>query len=1062
MPSPRDWEKYRPRIEQLYITLGYQLEGADGVMETMAKQGFTATREQYHYKFRTWKLRKRKSQAESSLQQVQLQHSHVPNHRVGSAFLVSHRSDDITRAEGIHASELACHWNTSPTETTIAATAVALSTDNLYPWLRRLPTTELVTMTIKSIYNQSPANASSGSLTNTSDSNLLHNLNAAMSDLIRDRWRRPQIPQNLFSLRAFAGENWSQFGALSDEGVLAARFDGRLLAAITNGFACLSDMTAADVMKLLNRHPATQSVVVHFLSTSSGPMVKAFAENVFRAYIEADNVEVVEYFLNRRLVDANETVCHYNGERYTPLEIAAMLQSFRVIRFFINRQVDVNKTFRDIDHSNALHLLIDHVEFHRATLDDSFWSSVHDLLTAGAIIVMDAVMRALNLTDPNLAVFLIKKVASQEPQNLVSHDGLLKSIVGNLREREAKEIFELIIYKCLQLGRVKDLHSSDNVSEALVEAECRKFDELAEVLRPHACGPRVVVQKAMDTGNWLIFDSNQRTYLGMVENLRPNGDTECERTSIRVTSSRIRSNLYPLEERDTLNLRGHELGLALTKALEAGDLESATMLLNIDPDFKFYEGDHELRTSIHPRGAFSVSDALSAALAHGFDDIAWKLLALGLTTNHSYQDETVLLLNAAVQRNKPEFVRAILKFGFNRDILNAGFRDRWKVLERALESGENSIIDDLWDARPFPWSPSDDLLKCALRKGRKDLFFNFVKSVPWWNYKFWVNTALEVAVKCENESVLDDLISLGAAADNDKALELAVKHHFSMVNPLLYRFWKAYPQGRTGYGGDIVSEALSPPNRLPPNILSLGFTWDLIIMNAPSQAQGKFLHWAIKEHSCSTVKKFIDAGYNVNSCCAESSYTGNGYVRTTPLLDAIGTENLEKVQLLVDHGAKVNEPIRFGMRRTPLQKAAEVNSIPILNLLLEKGADVNATPSLFDGGTALQFAAIHGNCEMAAILINRGAVQDIPPPIGGRGRWPLEGAAEYGRFDMIELLWKAHKGPFDDAVCQSAMRRAERNGYIGCKEKIEELMAISSRCSTNEFPPTSQSAYHMQ
>ena len=127
--------------------------------------------------------------------------------------------------------------------------------------------------------------------------------------------------------------------------------------------------------------------------------------------------------------------------------------------------------------------------------------------------------------------------------------------------------------------------------------------------------------------------------------------------------------------------------------------------------------------------------------------------------------------------------------------------------------------------------------------------------------------------------------------------------------------------------------------------------------------------------------------------------------------------------------------------------------IPLMNLLLSRGADVNAAPARFFGATALQFAAIHGNIEMAKILIEHGARQNIPPPDGLRGRYPLEGAAENGRFDMIELLWNAPGGCFSDEQCQKAMRRAESKGHFGCKEKIEELMARSSTL-TNLSPAT--------
>ncbi|OTB06015.1 hypothetical protein M426DRAFT_319378 [Hypoxylon sp. CI-4A] len=103
---------------------------------------------------------------------------------------------------------------------------------------------------------------------------------------------------------------------------------------------------------------------------------------------------------------------------------------------------------------------------------------------------------------------------------------------------------------------------------------------------------------------------------------------------------------------------------------------------------------------------------------------------------------------------------------------------------------------------------------------------------------------------------------------------------------------------------------------------------------------------------------------------------------------------------------------------------------------------------MFKGATALQFAAIHGNLEMAIILIEHGARLDVPPPRSPHGRWPIEGAAENGRLDMIQLLWNANNGPFDDKQCQKAIRLAEYQGHFGCSDLIRELMAKSTAGSS--------------
>ncbi|PMD43050.1 ankyrin, partial [Hyaloscypha variabilis F] len=135
---------------------------------------------------------------------------------------------------------------------------------------------------------------------------------------------------------------------------------------------------------------------------------------------------------------------------------------------------------------------------------------------------------------------------------------------------------------------------------------------------------------------------------------------------------------------------------------------------------------------------------------------------------------------------------------------------------------------------------------------------------------------------------------------------------------------------------------------------------------------------------------------------------------------------------MIDHGADVNKKAIMGLKRTPLQQAVEVNSLELVTLLLGANADANDKPATRGGGTALQLAAIQGNCNIAARLLEYGADLSTPPSIVN-GRWPLEGAAEHGRLDMIEFLWKNKLAGFgvagfDEKQCRKAMELAEANG----------------------------------
>ncbi|KAI0191404.1 ankyrin repeat-containing domain protein, partial [Xylaria flabelliformis] len=738
---------------------------------------------------------------------------------------------------------------------------------------------------------------------------------------------------------------------------LEARFDARLLASVINSFSSLGDIPASSVLKFLDRHSTSQRVMLDFLKAPSSPLAKSFIEKAFLAYIEADNADAVNFLLNSQLLDADKAICHRRGDRFTPLEYAAINKSFKVLQLLISKNIDVNKSLQSHAHdSNALLLLIEGVEDYRGTLSHDLLCSVDALLQAEATVLMRTIEIALALTDSRLAVRILKYFASQKPQNIVLHENLLERIIKSLDERNATETIQFIINKCRELGKLQDLNRfALHTRRALEAAVYRGYNELAEVLFPYI----------------------------------------------------------------------------------VGNLKYATKLLELDPDLNFS------RDGLVHDGVvvFDVAYALRGALTHNFDNIAWDLLAVGLTTETDSKQNAPTLLYVAVEKERPEFVKAIIEFGFKLDILQEDFENPWPILETAIECSDNSIFDDVWKSRPHPFRPSKRLYELVLQKGRRDLFFDIVKSSPQMPDSSRT-TALEAAVECENESLLDELISLGVPADDDIILRKAVKNHHSMVRPLLERFWKAYPQGRVGYGKTLIVKAIRRYSQSPES-LKMMFDWNLVTMNISDQAYSEeppLLWHAIQTRDCHVVERFINVGNNVNTISRTDRHFGYSNARSSALLVAINTEVIEMVQLLIDHGANVHEPAQF-LPRTPLQKAAEMNNIPIVRLLLDSGADVNAAPAKFGGATALQFAAIHGNCEMATILIEHGARQEIRPSCGPGGRYPLEGAAENGRFDMLELLWNAPRDPFDDKQCQKAMKLAAQNGHFGCKEKIEELMA---------------------
>ncbi|KAI1093256.1 hypothetical protein F5B19DRAFT_156953 [Rostrohypoxylon terebratum] len=1006
-----EWDRHKSHIIQLYLERNHKLEDVVNIMTN--DHNFTASPSQYENIFRKWKVFKNNSKKRARQERSRFGGSRTL-HGEGS---VSRDHGHTPQANGSHMSELGpesaitmaaapiIHDITSnqgewmdwvgsdlvpigyndlmsnrgmldhldPSALSPLPIDLIWDTSLCYPlrhrdsWLRPSPSTAIVTRFISGAYRQCLTTPSPGSVARTGNDVSCKFLNVVTNlDPAHKRNSSLSVLSRLYRSEDFAGEDWSQFRELQGDVALEVRFDGRLITSVINGYAGLERLPPAAALEFLRRHPASQLTMTKFWNSQSSPLIKAFVENAFRAYLEVDNVEIVQNLLDTGLVDANRAVCLYQGERYTPLEYAAIYQSFKVLQHLIDRKVNLNRHFPRACHCDVMYLLLDHVKSRQLPLDDAFLASVKALLEAGISVssVSTCAKMAVTFVDLRLPICLIEHMASRSPPEFFSDNDLLCHIIKFLGEQESTKLITMNLGKHRGLSEYRDLD----------------------------------------------MDEKNKMFISALKS----GD---------------QGRLHSLEENGVLNhLHGEKFSQALLEALEAGNLEYATKILDLNPDFELYE--HESHSS-NMKQPLIIATALNAALHHNFDDIAWKLLAIEITALDRNPGD---LLKIAIERKKPEFVKAFVENGIDENILYRPHSKEWYILKLALECGEDSIFDTLWNIRPRSISPSADLLKAALEKKSSDFFLDLVKSTDY----SWKQSAFKIAVESEKESLFDALISLGARADDDGILEDAIEHHPSMVEPLLKRYWKAYPQGRPGYGYRIVKDALIN-HRQSPKTLDKVFAWNLVNEDLCSQ-NDTLVFEAIKTRNHDIVKKFVSNSSDANAAFHNRIY-GVGYLKTTALLKAIETGTTKIVQLLIERGAEVNEPAQFGMRRTPLQQAVEMNSIPIARLLLQNGADVNASPAKFQGATALQFAAINGNIEMATILIEHGALLSTPPAFGPRGRWPLEGAAEHGRFDMIELLWNAPDSSITDEQIKCAIRRAEYNGHFGCKEKIEELAA---------------------
>lgn len=165
----------------------------------------------------------------------------------------------------------------------------------------------------------------------------------------------------------------------------------------------------------------------------------------------------------------------------------------------------------------------------------------------------------------------------------------------------------------------------------------------------------------------------------------------------------------------------------------------------------------------------------------------------------------------------------------------------------------------------------------------------------------------------------------------------------------------------------------------------------------------------------------------------------------TPLQLAVRRGDAPTALLLLKHGADVNalpavlvpmftrgggEPNEF-RPRSALQIAVEKGHLELLDVLLAAGADVNGPIALDGGASALQCAAARGYLGIARRLIEAGA--EVNARRAERhGRTALEAAAEAGRLDTVQfLLEKGADTEGEEGLWQYLRARAfaERNGH---------------------------------
>ena len=235
--------------------------------------------------------------------------------------------------------------------------------------------------------------------------------------------------------------------------------------------------------------------------------------------------------------------------------------------------------------------------------------------------------------------------------------------------------------------------------------------------------------------------------------------------------------------------------------------------------------------------------------------------------------------------------------------------------------------------------------------------------------------------------LLDRGAYINASADGQTALRVAVNsQNIPLINLLLDR--GADINKADKFGCTPLHKAVDT-NKNNKDVIELLLKYGADVNSASSYYT--VLSLAVKQSFRDIITLLLDhPGIEVDKKASDGR---------TALHEAVNSQNIPLINLLLDRGADINKAYKCG--RTPIQSAVLQNNKDIVELLLDRGAEVNKDDT--SKVTLLLCAVNKGYIDIVRLLLDRGA--DINKA-DNSGRTPLQGAIQQNNKDIVELLLK--------------------------------------------------------
>ncbi|KAI1075516.1 hypothetical protein F5B20DRAFT_377976 [Whalleya microplaca] len=857
------------------------------------------------------------------------------------------------------------------------------------------------------------------------------------------------------------------FGLISAGNAYGTNIFRLLIFSMVNGMAGLEVVPVESVVKYLSHHPNMNQMVRRLLQTDMKSIAKAFMENLLRAAIEGNNNTMVTQVLATGRIDLDS----YNHFIQKGIEANNVV----AVRALVRSRVELKEP-QDESHFYT-GFLYSAFQYSRREITAEGIAFIEELFDAGANIPRRVFEDMCNpgfwvKYGTEVCQSVMSRISPSQHSELIAK-GVLCIVASSLEDIPAARIVRKILLDCEQMHHGRCAHKfQSRFDDGIVTAAVRGHYELVHLLLDHCSLLSLVLSASLRGGNKELVDSIMRQQPDLNTDAHDIGPyLKHEYTRITPTPNGLDVvSTTPLAE--AIRARNQSLindfeQVGVLDHLSGGDRLEAAMIAAVE--IRDFDYALKLISQCHDPTPTAMGMALIAAISNNHEELAMSFLYAGAA---NYRN---LSLHVALEKRSSRMVRALLNAGFIR-----GQYTYTDTLSKVMEWGDESLAADLisnfdygqrffdcvgpfaddlhWKYDDYVW-PSDSF---GAHRFSKELAHVFARSYGNASMidmflgsklatREILTACLVVALWKNDRPLLQRLVDQGANAMDENVLIVAAKWRPAMLHILLGQPQHAEPIITRGLRTNLIKQAIRQgdcdssiaKNLIANKIADLHDT-GRSLGRCPRTPLAEAIALSKKNlrSSFKIVAALLDAGCNPNDVVEWGSH-----INQTALLKAIEMMHREVVQLLLDHGANVNAPTTFKIKRTPLQKAAETGNLELVRMLISYGANANAEAAVNGGGTALQMAAISGNCNVVAVLLNSGALLHMRPSIY-KGRWPLEGAAEHGRLDMIGFLWRANQDiilvgggetGFEEKHCRKAMELAAEGGHFGCRNFIAEL-----------------------